>query len=548
MQSRNTGRALVAGLVLPLWLAACGGGADDPGGDAPQADAAALAAAKAVATLTSRTGSELPWNVRSAVEIALRDENGKLVPARELRCKPQSRTALAATLDCSALRPLRLGPQKLLVSGGGAAAVITVVGVPQRQWLGASAASDHTLSVVTPKGKALAWGSNDEGRLGQNKSAAALASSAVPLTQLDASGKAAFDELRQVSSGEDASLALDSAGRVYSWGSSSSRQLGRDQTATALLPGKVTGLRGSGQLDGVVQVAIAEHHAAALRDDGEVIGWADYIPRFGVTENSYDNLPVRVLGPNGKTPLGGIVAVAAAHLHTLALHASGRVYVWGYEVNGGTLGLGAPQPRPVLLPKLVRKKDRAPLDGIVAIAAGYSVSLALDARGGVWAWGGNREGQLGNGSTSELVAYAAPVKSPSGHGRLDQIAMVAAGQNHALALGRDGTVYAWGFGTSGQLGDGPARPTGNGTALPRQVVNETADAALSGIVSIAAAGNRSYALRADGTVLSWGDSYFDGLGRPATATDATPAPVLTARGPALKLAPSAYPNLLQRGR
>jgi len=94
--------------------------------------------------------------------------------------------------------------------------------------------------------------------------------------------------------------------------------------------------------------------------------------------------------------------------------------------------------------------------------------------------------------------------------------MIAAGENHTVALRSDGTVWAWGANFAGQLGDGtggdwdtPSSP------VPVQVLN------LNNITAIAAgrpgmmegsAGRHTLALRNDGTVWSWGDNRRGQLG------------------------------------
>src|SRR5262249_2135789 len=67
--------------------------------------------------------------------------------------------------------------------------------------------------------------------------------------------------------------------------------------------------------------------------------------------------------------------------------------------------------------------------------------------GTVWAWGANTQGQLGDG-TYRSRGSPAPVA------RLDGVAAIAAGTRFSLALKRDGTVWAWGTNAWGELGDG----------------------------------------------------------------------------------------------
>ena len=84
-------------------------------------------------------------------------------------------------------------------------------------------------------------------------------------------------------------------------------------------------------------------------------------------------------------------------------------------------------------------------------AAGVSHSLSIHADGSLWATGDNTYGQLGTSTTSWV-----PV------GTDKDWVQVAAGQYHSLALKADGSLFAWGSNQFGQLGN----PTNSGTANP----------------------------------------------------------------------------------
>ena len=74
--------------------------------------------------------------------------------------------------------------------------------------------------------------------------------------------------------------------------------------------------------------------------------------------------------------------------------------------------------------------------------------MALESNGTVWAWGSDSNGQLGD--EKRRPNRAAPTRY-RGYG--DDI---AAGHQFCLALQSNGTVWAWGANASGQLGDGTA--------------------------------------------------------------------------------------------
>jgi alpha-tubulin suppressor-like RCC1 family protein len=135
------------------------------------------------------------------------------------------------------------------------------------------------------------------------------------------------------------------------------------------------------------------------------------------------------------------------------------------------------------------------LTRLTAIAAqGNTVALSSD--GGVWDWGSNAYGQLGTTAVAvgSNTTSPVPVQGSGGLGLLSAVTAVASGTNFNLALKADGTVWSWGINTTGQLGDGTTtdRPT------PVQVTG------LAQVAAIAAGYGHGVALRSDGSVYTWG--------------------------------------------
>lgn len=143
-----------------------------------------------------------------------------------------------------------------------------------------------------------------------------------------------------------------------------------------------------------------------------------------------------------------VQAVTAGGLHTLALSNEGIVWAWGDNQSGqlgdGTRGTMRSFPLPV-----------EGLSKVISIAAGSQFSVALKSDGTVWTWGDNEFGQLGNGS--DYVNMVHPVKVAN----LEGIIAIAAGDKHVVALKNDGSVWAWGNNSLGELGDGTKK-----TAIP----------------------------------------------------------------------------------
>ena len=217
---------------------------------------------------------------------------------------------------------------------------------------------------------------------------------------------------------------------------------------------------------------------------------------------------------NHKPYLPNIGQVSAGVMFSGAVTNTGQLYMWGYN-NVGQLGDGSVTATNA--PKLI-----AAMSNVKKISCGDSHVLAVKNDNTLWSWGNNTYGQIGTGTTSPAY-YANPTWIAS----LPNVIKVAAGPMHSLAVKNDGTLWAWGYNGYGQLGNGT---TGNSSA-PVQVLMPGA----ANVVDIAGGGVStsrcfSLAVRADGTVWAWGDNSYNQLGDGTTTQRSTPVQVMTAAG------------------
>ena len=119
-------------------------------------------------------------------------------------------------------------------------------------------------------------------------------------------------------------------------------------------------------------------------------------------------------------------------------------------------------------------------EGFTAISAGGAHALAVDEKGGVWAWGSNVRGESVPGSADARVTE--PVKV------LENVVSVACGRNFSLALTSDGALYGWGDHRSNQLPGASDAP-----ALLRE-----------GVLSMDACEERAVLVTETGEVYAWG--------------------------------------------
>ena len=283
-------------------------------------------------------------------------------------------------------------------------------------------------------------------------------------------------------------------------------------------------------------LASGGQHSIMLKGDGTVWTWGnttiDNYGQLGETTHPYTyGLPYNA-GPDGYygdiymvTNILGAVSVAAGDWHSLVLKWNGTILAFGKN-NDGQLGIGntSDTSKPSLVSNII---------SATSIACGSAFSMAVLSNGTVQAWGDNADGELGIGATTPN-----PMLVPTNVIGLNNIVMVACGDNHALALDSSGQVWAWGDNSVGELGVGPGAPTH--LYVPTQVANTNFNGRFGGpspgpnpylsqIKAIAAGYECSYAITADGHLLAWGRNSNGELGFGFSTVGYTniPAPVTT---------------------
>jgi|GEM_PF-1360617 len=200
--------------------------------------------------------------------------------------------------------------------------------------------------------------------------------------------------------------------------------------------------------------------------------------------------------------LADIVSVSAGEGFGLAIDSQGGIWAFGAndygQLGDGTSDWSSIPVRPVGL------QGRT----FTAVAAGSPHSLALDSEGAVWIWGAS-DSWLPASSWNSPVPMQVPME---GGGYLSGIVAIAMGRAHALALSLDGTVYAFGDNWRNQLGQGAVLIDGSGgSTYPIRVKDADGVDYLQNILVVSAGGDHSVALARDGSVYEWGryELWFD---------------------------------------
>jgi hypothetical protein len=129
------------------------------------------------------------------------------------------------------------------------------------------------------------------------------------------------------------------------------------------------------------------------------------------------------------------------------------------------------------------------------ISAGNNSALAIRTNGTAWAWGSNGYAQLGDGT---VVNKSSPV---SVVGDFTDWCQVATGTNHSLGVRTNGTAWAWGAATQGQLGDGGRTIRSS----PFLVCGGFTD-----WCQVSTGGSHSLGVRTNGTAWAWGFNTING--------------------------------------
>jgi alpha-tubulin suppressor-like RCC1 family protein len=279
----------------------------------------------------------------------------------------------------------------------------------------------HSLGIST-NGSLWGWGYNDTGQLGQGTTVTVSSPIQIgPLTNW-----------KQVMAGTHSSWAIKTDGSLWAWGRNNTNgSLGFGDLINRSSPVQV------GLLTNWKQIAVEGGTAIATRTDGTLWAWGN---------NSNGNLGLGDIISYSSPVQVGLLSnwkeVAAGQSWALAIKTDGTLWAWGFG-GYGNLGLGNLTSRssPVQVGSLTNWKQVAVCD---------QTSAAIKTDGTLWTFGWNTSGQLGLG---DLIYRSSPTQV----GLLTNWKYVSLGYNgQVAALKTDGTLWAWGVNSNGNLGLGDA--------------------------------------------------------------------------------------------
>lgn len=385
----------------------------------------------------------------------------------------------------------------------------------------------HTLALKTD-GSLWAWGDNAQGQLGLGD------------TETHFGPVEVMRGVRWIAAVDDRSFAIRRDGTLWAWGRNGPSPrvsvLGTGMATSSLRPvpvlqgvaevraGLARLVRGGWwdpvacggpcvqsywtdfvQVGGDEEASAQQGHRVALKADGSLWAWGnnDY-GQVGTGNLAYQEIPVKVGA--------GFERVSADSLTSLAVKPDGSLWAWGAVWRLPSMPWTP--VRPLILPRptmlLTGVKDVQIHSGrvlvlmrdgnlwasdwvgdpwwsdpatrsnqwvwlggnVVQASRGWDHVLAIKADGSLWAWGGNSKGQLGveNGNRPTAMTVDAAVRVGG------DFAQVSAGDGFSLALKADGSLWAWGSNVYGELGDGTLQNRSTPVLIGRDFVQVEARA------------------------------------------------------------------------
>jgi alpha-tubulin suppressor-like RCC1 family protein len=279
----------------------------------------------------------------------------------------------------------------------------------------------HNTAIKTD-GSLWLWGAGGYGQLGNNS----IASQSSPIQTI--SGGTSW---RMVSAGDSHTSAIKTDGTLWVWGCGGLGRLGNNAITNQSSP--IQTISGGTNWR---TVSAGNGHTGAIKTDGSLWLWGvGDSGRLGNNAITRQSSPIQTIsgGTNWRT-------VNVSTLHTAAIKTDGSLWLWG---DGGLGRLGNNEIT----------SQSSPIQTISGgtnwrtVSAGNGHTAAIKTDGTLWLWGVGCFGRLGN---NEITSQSSPIQTISGG---TNWRTVSAGNGHTAAIKTDGSLWVWGYGGIGQLGN-----------------------------------------------------------------------------------------------
>ena len=328
------------------------------------------------------------------------------------------------------------------------------------------------------------WGGNYTGQLGDSGSDNALEPNLMPSDFTKQSG------LKSHTAGGDHSLAIKQDGTLWGWGENSYGELGNGTNDNALVPVQI------GNDTDWEKVHSANYCSFAIKSDGTLWSWGrNDSGQLGLGDTTNYNTPQQIGSDTDWDYMSG------KYTHFMGVKANEDAYIWGSN-SSGQIGDGTTTD-------VTSPTAFGSISDWRSISLGLDHTIAVKPDSTLWAWGGNLSGQFGDGTTTSTT-------SETQVGADNDWYEVYAGNGYSFAVKTGGNIYSTGTNGSGQLGINSSTASFN----TLQLFGTTTDWDLlyTGFRNV-------FGMKTDGTVWAWGDNSYGQLGDNSTTNRIEPVQV-----------------------
>jgi alpha-tubulin suppressor-like RCC1 family protein len=277
--------------------------------------------------------------------------------------------------------------------------------------------------IVTKDEKTYAFGGNSSGKLGfgHNK----------VVNEIQIVEQLCYQQIMDFANGHYHCIARNSGGKVYCWGWNECGELGIGSKDWSYHKPKLNQFLNN---EFVIDISCGALHSLVLTNCGEVYAWgSNYWGQIGNGCNDTQLIPTKVKDFNNER----VVMISCGFRHSMALTECGHVYSWGWN-NFGQVGIGNSVHSNE--PKFVAVIDENKCNVFIEkISCGKFHSLLLSRDGFIYAFGRNKDGELGN---PNVVNKSSPHRIKIETKFID----ISSRWNKdiSIALSQDGIYYIWG--------------------------------------------------------------------------------------------------------
>lgn len=313
--------------------------------------------------------------------------------------------------------------------------------------------------VVTDEGRLKAFGDNVYGQLGALSTSNAFAQGHFisPIISRSSPTQIGTDSWIKVSTSTDVKMAIKADGTLWGWGNNLYGAVG---TGIASFDyNSVDEPTQIGSSNTWVDVHVLNidgaHVTVGLKTEGSnnvLYGWGDNTGKYFGPDNtaSYYSSPVAIAYTSTSFPLTDAVKVKAG---AISSPTNPYLYTWGFNTTGRLGDLAAAlvetsnaELQEITMTKFAQFEPAALLSfgSFTQVTINHESALAIKTDGSLWAWGNNTYGQLGNDSITNIVV-------PQKIGTSSWTKVFTNGLTTA-AIDINGRLFTWGFNFDGRLG------------------------------------------------------------------------------------------------